>query len=182
MRDSLYFSPDSREIRGSYQTASIHHPVPSVCKSARTRADFERFSDRSEKSCMDPENRPRQPESVESSKPYPGSIWLRSMDHRRKFACSWKPANRPDEGRRVRRTPWLRPRIMSATRPGVIAMFSTQARSDSFRYGHQVEELLAKISTDPNSQAIFRVLALGRRTRCSPRSTAGSPRASTPPT
>ena len=41
-----------------------------------------------------------------------------SMDHRRKFACSWNPANRPDEGRRVRRAPWLRPRIMSTTRHG----------------------------------------------------------------
>ena len=47
-----------------------------------------------------------------------GRDLARSMDHRRKFACSWNPANRPDEGRRVRRTPWLRPRIMSATRHG----------------------------------------------------------------
>jgi GYD domain-containing protein len=27
-----------------------------------------------------------------------------SMDHRRRFACSWNKANRPEEGRRVRRT------------------------------------------------------------------------------
>ena len=47
-----------------------------------------------------------------------GRDLARSMDHRRKFACSWNPANRPDEGRRVRRTPWLRPRIMSTTQHG----------------------------------------------------------------
>ena len=47
-----------------------------------------------------------------------GRDLARSMDHRRKFACSWNPANRPDEGRRVRRTPWLRPEdhVYDATR------------------------------------------------------------------
>ena len=28
-----------------------------------------------------------------------GRDLARSMDHRRKFACSWNPANRPDGGR-----------------------------------------------------------------------------------
>ena len=69
------------------------------------------------RSCMDPENalgsRIRRIQQNLS-----GRDLARSMDHRRKFACSWNPANRRDEGRRVRRTPWLRPEdhVYDATR------------------------------------------------------------------
>ena len=57
-----------------------------------------------------------------------GRDLARSMNHRRKFAGSWNTANRPDEGRRVRRTPWLRPRIMSTTRHGSHRLASNRSR------------------------------------------------------
>jgi tetratricopeptide (TPR) repeat protein len=45
-------------------------------------------------------------------------------------------------------------------RLGLLTWYMGDA-SASFRYGHQAEELLAKIGKDPNSKAIFRVLLLG---------------------